>query len=164
MRRAILHRRYTAQVFVVPLIFSLFHYNWELTRIKISSVSIKNISEGSEDSLNSGTMNQSQNSIKFKVMRNHFKAWKFHFTIQTEWYAFLLMKRKFCLPSTSKLVCVIIGLGLSPPLLHSANNRPWAVSSVTTFRNFSLPVVSVPPPDITPTSLTSSLVPIVGFV
>ena len=112
-------------------------------------LSIENNSDGSESGSDSETTNHSRISNKSKCIRDQFRAWNFiilfrPICLKRKRKRFLLMNRNFCLPSTSELVWVIIGLRLSPPSLYSAT--------------FSL--VTVPPPGIGP--LIS--VPIVCFV
>ena len=50
----------------------------------MSSLSIENNSEGSETCSNSGTTNHSRTSSKQKCIRDQFKAWNFHYTIQAD--------------------------------------------------------------------------------
>ena len=118
----------------------------------MSYPSIESNSEGSDDSLESGCLdsgmvNHSQISSKLKRVRDQFRAWIFHYTIQTD----LLGEEGV---STDEKKCMLAE-HLRTRLGH---NRPKAVSSVTVFCDFSL--VLVPPTDISP--LVS--VPIVGFV
>ena len=113
----------------------------------MSSLSIENNSEGSETCSNSGTTNLSRTSSKPKRIRNQFKAWNFHYTIQTD-----LLGGELVSTDKKKL---LLTEHLRTRLGHY---RPQAVSSVTVFCDFSL--VLVPSSGIGP----SISVPIVGFV
>ena len=132
MRSTILNWCFNVQIVVSSLNFGFS--NMIHTRIKISSLSIENNSEGSEICSDSETTNHSQMLSTPKCIRVQFKAWNFHYTIQTdlfgeEWVS--TDEKKLCLPSTYKLVWVIIGLRLSPPSLYSAISLwSWSLHQV----------------------------------
>ena len=90
--------------------------------------SIENNSEGSElGCLDSGMANHSQILSKIKRVRDQFRAWNFHYTIQT----YLLGKEGV---STDEKKCLLAEHLRTFP----GHNRPKAVASVTVFCNFYL--------------------------
>ena len=88
----------------------------------MSSLSIEHNSDGSESGSDSGTTNHSQISSKPKRIRDQFRAWNFHYTIQT----YLLGEEEVSTDEkkllltywhlTSKLVWVIVPL-ISVPII-----------------------------------------------
>ena len=83
----------------------------------LSNVSIRNNSEGSEASSDSGTMNYSQISSKPKRVRDKFRAWNFYYTIQTdllEEEGICTDEKKLLLTKHLQFVWVIIDRRRSP--------------------------------------------------